>query len=287
MSYSPERAIKKGRDSEGWSRSIWIVPRAEGAGLGGALLAVSDRDRATSVIPPATTPEGFRIKGGPGVPRGTAFIAEGWEPQDLEKQSGLVLNLRFAKEPARARMVFRGKRGGKLDRNAIGNAERWARIELFELEAADEELLDVPSTSVAAAPVSRQPYSAPAGEAEETVATTPGSAAVELQVLGVAAEPLRVVPGGEVVLEITYSVSGVPANHAIEVLERRQILRDGELLTTLEARLSRLPGIHESKQPVQIPPDLASGVYEVRATVETPGAAADGSAIFQVAPGGE
>jgi len=272
--------IKKGRDGEGWSQSIWIVPRTEGAGLGGARLRVSDRDRATSMIPGAKTPEGFRLKGGPGVARGTAFIAEGWDYENPEKQSGLVLNLRFARLPARARMVFVGKRGGKLNRTAIENAERWARIELFELKAADEALVDVP-ISAAVAPASQVPRSPPPGVPERSPPLSE-SATVELRVLGVAAEPLRVTPGGEMALVVTYSVSGVPAAQAVEVLERRRILHGGELLTTLEARISRQPGTHESRQPLQIPVGLAAGVYEVRATVEGPGATADGSAIFQV-----
>ncbi len=273
--------IKKGRDREGWSQSIWIVPRTEGAGLGGARLSVSDRDTATTMIPASTTPEGFRLKGGSGVLRGTSFIAEGWDYEDPHKQSGLVLNLRFLRSPARARMVFRGARGGKLNRGAIESAERWARIELFELRAADEVLVDVPLTE-AVAPVSQEPQSPPVGVLPERPPPLSDRATVELRVLGVAAEPLRVAPGGEMTLVITYSVSGVPAAQAVGVLERRQILHGSELLTTLEARISRQPGTHESRQPLQVPMGLAAGIYEVRTTVEGLGATADGSAIFQV-----
>ena len=71
----------------------------------------------------------------------------------------------------------------------------------------------------------------------------------------------------------------------MEVLEQRRVFQGGELLTTLEARIYRQPGTHESRQTLQIPIGLAVGIYEVQVALEGPGAAADGSAIFQVIAG--
>jgi hypothetical protein len=89
-------------------------------------------------------------------------------------------------------------------------------------------------------------------------------------------------PGQTINLEVTYEVSGVPPGSEIEVLERRVVLRDGEILTTLEASVRRGPGTHRSSQSLTVPASIAPGVYELR--VQVSGAAAESSSetLFQV-----
>lgn len=146
--------------------------------------------------------------------------------------------------------------------------------------------MDVPASTPAAIPVptppSRAPSDKPAGPPLPVASSVGPDASPAFRVLGVAVEPARIAPGGEIAMVVTYSISNTAASSAVAVLERRTIAQQGKTLKTLEATVSRLPGTYESRQTLRIPADLAAGVYDLRVTVEVGGRTAQGSTIFQV-----
>jgi hypothetical protein len=252
--------VKKGRDRDGWSRSVYIVPapgRKVLKGNIGSLLRVSNRDLVPGGV----------------VRAGTVFVADGWTFEDPKGRDGLQLELRFEGIDARARLNFGGTFGKDFDADDLGEIERWVRLDIFDVSAADERLDDV------AAPVSgagAPPQPAP------PVVPAPPAGPVQAAVLGVATEPLKVAPGGSLALVVTYEVRGVAAGRTVEVTERRTLLRDGAELTTLEAVVARAAGVHRSTQPLVVPAGLAPGLLEVRATVTAGGPESSGRTLFEV-----
>lgn len=249
--------IKKKTNSEGWAKSAWIVP-AEGRkvrkGTTAALMWVSDRSAAPGGVLRA----------------GTTFIADGWAFRKPKSLEGIFLELRVEGSPARARFEPVGSWGKSFDLKALPDIDRWVRMDILNVSAADERLVEV-----AEAP--------PAPAVASTVPTAPGlSAAPELTILGTTAEPLAVSPGQTIDLVVTYEVSGVPPGRSIEVLEQRTILRDGEVLTTLEAAIRRGPGTHRSTQSLTVPAALELGVLEMRSRVSGAGVESSGETLFQV-----
>jgi hypothetical protein len=169
------------------------------------------------------------------------------------------------------------------------------RVTAFQIQAMDEQLVDVPTTTPTEhiSPVigAVQPRSAPpprtAGPpppALQQPAVTEATAP-ELRVIAVAVQPARVAPGGEVALVITYQVSGVPPGPGFEVLERREILRAGQRLAGFEERLRRTSATFTSSQPLRLPRDVAPGIYTLWAELVMAGSKAMGSALFEVAAG--
>jgi len=247
--------IKKKTNSDGWSKSTWIVP-AEGRkvrdGNLAALMWVSDRGAVPGAVLRA----------------GTHFVAEGWTFKKPKSQEGLFLELRLEDSPVRARINFMGTFGKDLDVGDLRDMERWVRMDFFQISAADEGLVEV--ADPASAPPRPPPAAAVAAEG------------VELRVLGATTEPLSVAPGRMVVLAMTYEVSGLPPGGTVEVLERRAVVRDGRVLTTLEASVRRGPGTHRSTQSLTVPTSIEPGVLELRASIHAPGAESSGRALFQV-----
>ena len=258
--------IKKGRDGEGWSKSKWIVPvqgRFVRKGGTGALCHVSNRDLLPGGV----------------VRAGTIFVADGWSFEDPRRKDGLRLELRFEGFAAKARISFHGGAGGDLDIDDLGPIEQWARLDIFGVSAVDERLEDVASPHAATAGgvparAPRPPAGPPAAPA------SPGR--VEATVLGVTTEPLKVAAGAQAVLVVTYEVRGLPPGRTVEVTERRVILRAGEVMTTLEATMTRTAGIHRSTQPLIVPAGLAPGVLELRATVTAGGSESSGRTLLEV-----
>ncbi len=97
-----------------------------------------------------------------------------------------------------------------------------------------------------------------------------------------AAEPLKVAAGAQAVLVVTYEVRGLPPGRTVEVTERRVILRAGEVLTTLDATVTRQAGIHRSTQPLVVPASLTPGILELRITVTAGGPESSGRTLFEV-----
>jgi len=257
--------VKKGKDRDGWSKSVYIVPapgRKVRKGNIASLLRVSSRDLLPGGV----------------VRAGTFFVAEGWTFEDPKGKDGLQLELRFEGVDARARLTFMGTFGKDFDADDLVEVERWVRLDILDVSAADERLDDV-----AASPAGGGTPPRPAPSATVLPLAPPAPAGpVETAVLGVATEPLKVVPGGSLALVVTYEVRGVAPGRTVEVTERRVLLRDGATLTTLEAVVARAAGIHRSTQPLIVPPGLAPGILELGATVAAGGAESSGRALFEV-----
>jgi len=258
--------VKRSRDSEGWSKSRWIVPaqgRKVRKGNLGAVFRVSDR----AALPGGT------------VRAGTYFVAEGWAFEKPKSQNGLILKLRFEDHPAGARISFHGSFGKDLDIDDLHDMEQWVRMDFFQVSAADEGLVEVAAPMT---PAEKTAPLAPESATAEGVAAFGSSEAVQLQVLGASTEPLTVAPGQAVILALTYEVGGVPTGRTVDVLERRVILRDNEVLTTLEASVQRASGIHRSTQSLSVPAGLEPGVLELRVSVHAADVESAGRTLFEV-----
>lgn len=257
--------VRKGKDGDGWSKSTYIVPAAGRKVRTGnivAILRVSDRDLLPGGV----------------VRAGTSFVADGWTFEDPKGRDGIQLELRFEGIAARARLTFAGTFGKSFDADDLGEIERWVRLDILDVSAADERLDDV-----APPPVGGGAPPRPAPPAAEPPSAPPLPAGpVEAVVLGVATEPLKVEAGGKVVLVVTYEVRGLSPGRTAEVTERRTILRSGAVLTTLDAVAARAAGVHRSTQPLIVPPGIAPGILELSATVTIGGAEASGRALFEV-----
>jgi len=255
--------VGKKTNSKGWSYSPWY--QVEGSKPAYYYrFYVSDRRRISHLLDGKT----LRV--------GTTCISRGWRMEESKKSRSLWLDLQFADLPVDAHFEFWLKHP---DQN-FALAENYMRVTAFQVQAMDEQLVDVStaSTTSQAVPdvVSRPPTALP-----QPVASEP--AAPDLRIVAVAVQPARVAPGGEVTLVITYEVSGVPPGPGFEVLERREILRGGQQLAAFEERLQRTNNTFTSSQPLGLPPDVAPGIYTLWAEVVMAGSKATGTALFEVA----
>lgn len=253
-------SIKKKSNSKGWSRSVWIVPgegRKVRKGTTAALFWVSDR----TVFP------------GGVMGAGTTFVATGWAFEKPKKQEGLFLELRLNGSPVEVRFDPCGAWGKGFDIGDLRDIDRWVRMDIIEVAAADELLIE------ASVSPSRNPPPVVPAVPSPPAALPDG---VGIRVLGTTTEPLSVLSGETVILDVTYEVLGVPPGNTVEVFERRVVLRDGRVLTTLEAQVQRGSGTHRSKQSLKVPASLEPGVLELRASVSAAGVEASGEALFKV-----
>ncbi len=250
--------LGKGTDAEGRSHSPWYtVPEDDLA----FRVHVSDRAAIAHLLRDKT------------LPAWETFVCDGWRMVDPDRShGGLWLDLRFRDLPVTMQVELWLKHPG--ERFAV--AERYMRVTAFQLEAADERLVDVP-----VAPVATSPHTA-AGRLPPTPSAPAPTAAPALRLRAVAAQPPRVPPGGELAMVLTYEVGGVPAGASFEVLEVREVFRGEQRLAGFEERLARAAGAFTSSQPLRLPPDLAPGLYSLRARVATAGREASGSALFEV-----
>jgi len=253
-------ALKDKQGSDGWFRSYWVLPGPRWkfhSSNTGALFRVSDRR------PFAT---GWVLAG-------TAFRAEGWSFEDPRKQKGIGLDLRLEGTEVRARLTLHSSFGRDRGIEDLEEMERWARIDLFRVEAADEALapVEMPPRAPPVAPARPEPSRPPAGEAHP-------SPTVEM--VAAAVEPNRLHAGETIDLVLTYRVGAQGA--AGRPVERRTILRDGDVLVALEAEARRAAGLHRSTLPMTLPNDLAPGVYELRGEVVDGSRSSSQSTLFQV-----
>ncbi len=263
--------LKKGKGSNGWTKSVWVMPQTQWKFKSrnvAALFWVSDRTAfpAARILP------------------GTSFVVEGWSFDDKRKRKGLGLNLRLADEPVKVRMSLHnvmGKDPGSAD---LKTMERWARIDLFKIKTADEMLSKPkPSPGKVKSPVSSSSPTAVAAPNWSATANSSqqGLGSVQLKLFGVSVEPNRVRPGSSIKLMVTYRVEG-KGGGVTQVNERRSIIHEGRLLTSLEASMSRAVGTHQSSQPLSVPHDIEPGLYELSVDLETMGSRSTQTALFQV-----
>lgn len=284
--------LKKGKNSEGWSRSpmysvgmmhtstptgILVEPAtAQGEKAFYFTMEVSDRDAVAPLL------------SGSSIPAGTEFIAEGWFLQRPEKQEGPYLQLRFARMPqVKARFwfllrgSFRGAAGFPIKH--FEPVERYLRIEAFKLEAADERLTPVASTAPGAG--GNQVIESPSPTSRPAALPVASSAAPfkpSVRVLAIACQPARLGPGDEVDLVMTYVIDGIPPGNSFEVVERREILRDGTVVGSFETPLGRLAGTFASTQRVKIPESAAAGLYTARGSATMAGVTSSAEALLEV-----
>jgi hypothetical protein len=227
---------------------------------------VSDRDRIAHLL------DGKTLR------PGTTFTCDGWRMVDPKKShGGLWLDLRFAGLPVTARVEFWMKKPGRN----FADAERYMRVDAFQLQAMDEKLVDVPLAPAPTRPPAGPGVASPPSRPPLSQATG-GASPPAIRVVAVAVQPARVPPGGEIAMVITYEVGGVPSGSAFEVLEVREVYQGERRLAGFEERLPRASDTFTSSQPLRLPPDLAPGLYSLRAKVVMAGREATGSALFEV-----
>jgi hypothetical protein len=255
--------FKKGKDRKGWSKSPWLVPPQSGAKEGENTFRVFVSDRAAIA----------RLLDGKTLTPGTRFVAEGWAFEDFKNAEGLYLTLRF--EDYSVKTQWRFSRVGSMSTKSfmseerIGYVERYMRFEACKLSPRDEtlEVVDPPT----AATVSKTRPSP-----VQTVAR-PG-----VRIVAVAAQPPQVSRGAEMLLAITYEVTGLPPETAFEAIETRKLVQGAEVLASFEERIPRTSGTYTSELPVRVPENLGPGFYSFHASVNLAGESVKGEAFFQV-----
>jgi hypothetical protein len=256
--------IKEGRDREGWSRSRIMLFAPAGEKPFNVIFEVSDRAALAAVLRDGR------------VPAATDFIGEGWRLAEPEKGRGLYLELRFAAAPAvHARWWFIGRGHVSADSfpvERLDQVERYMRIEAFAIASADQRFPTAPPSPAAPAASTPSP-AAPAG---------PVTFAPTVRVVAVAAQPPSVSAGSEVDLILTYVVAGLPPGSQFEVVERREIVLDGQVLGSFDQRQSRAADTYTTSQRVRIPVGASPGLYSVRGAVKLAGIEANGSGLLEV-----
>jgi hypothetical protein len=265
-----EITVKKKADGDGWSRSEWLWYGGKKGGNERVLVLFTKSAALHSRYPGGT------------VPPGVDLVGVGWATEKPNGGGDLYLELQHPVIGARARVYYHADWVGRVSLSRLPEFERWARLELCEILSTPEESLD----GVAAPPPAATP-SAAGGGAPHGALLAPAPGALGLQVLAASVEPARVPPGTEVGLRIVYSVAGLVPGSEAEVSEQRVVRRNAAVLTTLRSVARRAAGVHQSTQRLRLPGDLAPGVYELEARVESGGKEATGSAVFEVTvPGG-
>ncbi len=265
-----EITVKKKADGDGWSRSEWLWYGEKKGGNERVLVLFTNAAAIHARYPGGT------------IPPGVDLVGVGWATEKPDGKGDLFLELEHPGVGARARVFYYADWVGRVPPSRIGEFERWARLELFEILSTPEESLD----AVAAPPTVAVPPATRGGSSQASP-LVPAPGAVEVRVLAASVEPARAPPGAEVGLQIVYSVAGLAPGSEAEVSEQRVVRRDAAVLTTLRSVARRAAGVHQSTQKLRLPIDLTPGVYEVEARVVAGGKEATGAAVFQVtAPGG-
>jgi membrane-associated protease RseP (regulator of RpoE activity) len=81
--------------------------------------------------------------------------------------------------------------------------------------------------------------------------------------------PARTAPGQEVTFTIKYWVTG--GGNPVQVVERREIVKDRQALANWEDTFSRSRGVFTSEKPVTVAPQAAPGKYLARITLSAGG----------------
>ncbi len=94
--------------------------------------------------------------------------------------------------------------------------------------------------------------------------------------------PNTVKPGEKVDLTVTYAVLGVPEDGQIDLVEKREITHNNELVGNPEVTVARSGGTFTSKVPLYLPQDARPGLYKVKTTIQTPYASDVRESTFHV-----
>jgi hypothetical protein len=106
--------------------------------------------------------------------------------------------------------------------------------------------------------------------------SAPGGPPIAIRSVNV--RPSRVAPGQEVVFAAVYDVAGV----AVQVVERREIVKDGQVLASWEDAFMRSPGETSSEKPVRVASQASPGSYTARLTVLAGGSEYHHESTFDV-----
>ncbi len=94
------------------------------------------------------------------------------------------------------------------------------------------------------------------------------SSGIAVRIEDTSAHPTSVRAGDKVELRATYALLGLPADGRVDLLERREISRDGQIVGNPEVTESKGGGTYTSTVPLFLPADAAPGKYTVRTTIQ-------------------
>jgi hypothetical protein len=219
---------------------------------------------------------------------------------DPEARKGPYLELRFAEQPGRARLEFRGVRQfdfGGFPLSRLGEVEDFCRQTLFKVEGPAAEPAPAagarpaaPAPTVAPLPATAPPPVAapppavhsPAAAPPPAAAPRPAAARGTLELVRLAVNPATVPRGGDAELLAVYSVSGLAPGDTLDVVERREVLRGAELILSTEDRHERPAATFTSAKPLRFSFDAAPGAYLLRVVIEGGGSRVEGTAPFEI-----
>lgn len=213
----------------------------------------------------------------------TPFVAEGWRFKNPESGEGPYLELRFADQPARARVEFRGVRQFDFDKfplGRLGEAEDYCRETLFKVTTA--ETSPAPAPPPAVKPAAPPPVAVPPSAAPAAPGPRPAAERAALELLRAAVNPASVPRGGDAELVAVYSVAGLSPGGTVEIVERREVLRGSVLILSTEDRYERPAATFTSAKPLRFSLDAAPGAYLLHVTIEGGGARVEGTATFEL-----
>jgi hypothetical protein len=93
------------------------------------------------------------------------------------------------------------------------------------------------------------------------------TARAPIEIRSVTIDPPRTRAGAEVAFVVAYDIAGAEAR----VVERREIVKDGQVLATWEDSFTRPAGGFTSEKPVRVAPQATAGRYSARVTLSAGG----------------
>jgi hypothetical protein len=199
---------------------------------------------------------------------GVRMTSAGWNFFDPAAGKGPHLDLSIEGTTERVRLEF-AKAGSANTRDSLDSAdlrmiEAWVRLQLLQVDAANEQLTARPTGARV------QPAPRPAAPVPPAVTLSFGSVSVN---------PARVAAGGTVDLVVHYQTAGATS----EVAEHWVLEQGGRPIWTAEERFNRAPGAQMSAKPLGVPGNAAPGIYTVRVELSTAvGSRVSGTALFEV-----
>ena len=241
------------------------------------------------------------------LPPGTPFRVVGWHDGSESEKPGLQLALEFRGARATATMRFIAQwhfSYASLPLKRLESIERYLRVQMFSLAAVDEQLLNVPldatyqptrgasptrpthtqSPSLEDNPFApvRSPATTNSGSAPQGTNETPSPQDRAVSLRSASVVPVMPTVGEPLDLIVVYEVSGLTPGAVVAVLERREILFDGEVRRTLEETVERSNGTFTSKTTLQLPSGVPAGSYRARFTLVVDGEEQTRNALFQI-----
>lgn len=206
---------------------------------------------------------------------GTRFRCGGWRFRDDNGKDNAYLELRTVAGDVEGEMIFwAGSSHPELKQ--LESVEQYARLNLFEVRAAEERLASV-SLPPATAPPAAEPL------AQQPARPSPqGVYEPRLELLGVSVEPATVTAGSSIELVAHYSVAGLPPGAAFQAIETRRLLQGERELTSSSEEVARRNGSFHSSREAPIPSSAEPGIYRVEIVVGIAGHEQSGSALFEV-----